>query len=113
MEIDFRFERVLQFESEGRQFTGVVRIGGISEVDGAFACRFSISVLDNKEREIYGEDPLHALILCLRHISRLIDMVVADGMKIWWLAPGDCGGFSFGNNSGDKPVDGGTDKANG
>jgi hypothetical protein len=94
MILDFRLERELHFSSANTTVTASVSVGGIVQETDCFACQYDFPIILSKPGRIYGEDPLHALSLCLKHIRALIDNESADdNMDIWWLEPGDHGGF--------------------
>jgi hypothetical protein len=95
MKQEFTFERELHFDKGSETKTGIVRISGIRQIDNTSACEFHIPyLLKQKQRSIYGEDSLQAIMLCLRFVRSVIDTAEqVDGMSIWWTEPGDHGGF--------------------
>jgi hypothetical protein len=94
MKLGFTLERELKFERNKQIALGKIRIGGIRKIKGAYACSFLFPFDSEKERHIYGEDPIQALTLCLKTDRALIDSAAgATGMKIWWLDRRDHGGF--------------------
>ena len=88
-----QLERKLHFVRNGKTSEGWVKIGPIEEIENGFwACRYSISVIDEKGGVSRGVDALDALGRCLRSLRNLIEGSEKDGFcKVWWLEEGDQG----------------------
>jgi hypothetical protein len=94
--IDFRIERVLNFEIGGEHKVGTLIIGGIEEVrQGTWACYFVLPfVVSDSPKKIYGIDPIRALEFCLSAIKELLAGAEQDGFAtVWLFKRGDLGGF--------------------
>ena len=93
----FPLVRELKMISGGIETSLIVSVGGIEQLaERKFVCHFSLPRIGFEEDRVTGCDPLHALELCLRTISRLIRATNEDGLaEIWWHTKGDNGGFLF------------------
>jgi hypothetical protein len=93
-EIELNIGRRLTMDYAGKREQIELKIKRLCRCPkGEYRCDFSLPILAG-DRHIYGEDALHALELCLRHIRGMILSARVDmGMDIWWATPGDNGGF--------------------
>jgi hypothetical protein len=108
--IDFIIQRKLHLSSRRsgqKTKTSIVSIGGIERMPGGHdACYFKVPLHSRKRKKIYGEDPMQALLLCLRHVRELIQTEMEHrNVDIWWVKKGDGGGFELLSNTRDEPQD--------
>src|SRR5205809_3708869 len=95
--IPLKIERSLNFRIDGKTAQGFLKVGDLrkkeseSNLAECWACSWSLSEIHPETAEVCGEDPLDALLNCLRLIRTLIENHKSIGYEVWWLAEGDCG----------------------
>ena len=89
------FERTLHLDTRSGSGAAVVRIGNVRQMPGGeWGCHFSIGVLEPKTPLVCGVDALQAIDLCVRTVAEYVRAAEDfDLWRIWWLVPGDHGGF--------------------
>jgi hypothetical protein len=95
MKLDFSITRELNLDEGGKINTITASIGGIDQMkSGEYACYFEIPSVSRGRKKIYGEDPVQALTLCLKHVGELLRLEMESrNVEIWWAERGDHGGF--------------------
>lgn len=95
-QIPLYLERKLHFVRKGHHSDGWLKIGPINETEnGIWACKYSISIIDENGGVSRGIDPLDAFNRCLRSIKNLIEGSEKDGFcTVWWLKEGDQGALN-------------------
>ena len=93
-ELEFKIERQLSFRVRGQLKSGKLCIGGLqkdsrSERDSPWICFWSLSEIHPETGNIYGEDPLDALLNCVRFLINLIEKHKSNGIEVWWNREGD------------------------
>src|SRR5258708_3338637 len=91
--LDFIIERKLKFSVGGKITEGKIRIGGIKKFGKAYGCYCFLSHITRTGKYSYGEDPLQALMLGLKHLQELLDSAVRQDIEFWCDERGDNGGF--------------------
>jgi hypothetical protein len=94
-----KFTRKLNVRIRGRDVHGEITISppklkpGTKAYAPAWVCLCTVTPIDKSPSEICGEDPLDAVLNCIRFIARLIEKHKPLGYRVWWLHNGDDGGF--------------------
>ena len=92
---NFTLVRTLVLEAGGTAQEACLICGPIVCVgERKWACHAEFSPIQD-EVNIYGDDPLAALMNCLSFISQLIVATEDTGVEIYWQSKGDRGGFSL------------------
>ena len=92
-----RLERVLHFQLSDQETTGTLFVGDIrwQEEKKKWVCHWSLSNVHPEIGQIYGDDPLDALIKTLDFLSVLIRGSENDGLIVWWQNRNDHAGILF------------------
>jgi hypothetical protein len=96
--ISCRLQREVNLSSGGEQSKILLTIHGIVRVQeppgkACWACLWSLGKIHPRVGRIYGEDPLAALLNCVRFLIMVLKNEESLGHRIWWLQEGDCGGL--------------------
>jgi len=90
----FALRRALQFVVNGKARTELLTVGPVEPIEGGVACFYRLPVLDGQTRSVIGSDEVHAVQICLRLVAQRIHDAIDNGLAdVWWLEPGDRGGF--------------------
>jgi hypothetical protein len=90
----FKLMRPLNFFIENRWQPGEVTIGPIEQSpDGRWRCHCTIAFIHPDDCWLYGEDPIHALDVCLHFVGKLIRRSEIEGIKVFQKTEHDHGGF--------------------
>lgn len=96
-ETAFELVRDVHIRVRGRHRRGKLVIGAPKrkphngKLAPTWACSYAITGIDDVGTEICGEDPLDALVNCLRFVRKLIEKHKSIGYEVWWLEEGDNG----------------------
>lgn len=89
--IKLGLERDLNFRADAKIFSGTLKIDRIELTStGRWSCHWSCEYLCD-DGHVFGDDPLDALVCCLRLISGLIVDAPKTGLTVWWKEIGDNG----------------------
>jgi hypothetical protein len=90
----FKLVRPLNFCIENQWQRGDVTIGPIEKTpDGRWRCHCTIAFIHPDDCWLYGEDPIHALDVCLHFVGKLIRRSEIEGIRIYQTREFDHGGF--------------------
>src|SRR5438477_12973982 len=96
--VNITFERELNIGFRGHPtHKGRLVVGEIIFVEEKkqWGCFWFIDNIHTARSKIYGDDPFHALTVCLDFVSDFIRGSEADGWTIYWRKEGDHGGLVF------------------
>ena len=90
---DFKLVRPLNFFIDNRWQPGDVTIGPIEKhPDGRWRCHCTVAFIHPEDCWLYGEDPIHALDVCLHFVGKLIRRSELEGIRIYQTRERDHGG---------------------
>ena len=95
-EVRLEFVRHLNFRIGGKLREGKLVIHRIKRMEGdseCWACHWFLTDFSPEDAKTYGDDPLDALLNCVRFISSLIDTEKKRGNAIWWKQEDDRAGL--------------------
>jgi hypothetical protein len=95
-EIRLGIARDLKLRIGGQLRQGRLAIHSIKKLDGedeCWACHWFLTDLSPQDARTFGDDPLDALLNCVRFISSVIDNEMKHGNAIWWKQEDDKAGL--------------------